>query len=94
MKNLLIILIVFITSSCSSYKNAYKLSEHEKNANNYLAGQAHEIVRKNVHHREARFKSAHKKQMKLEKNLQEMNNASINRINPHQKRVKKPSPFY
>jgi hypothetical protein len=95
MKYLLIVLIIPLISSCSNgYKNAYKMSYYEKNSNNYLAEQAHEIVKKNERKKETRSRVAHKKQLKLEKYLHEINDASINRINPHQRRVKKPNPFY
>jgi ribosomal protein S13 len=95
MKNLLIILTLISGAACTSaYKNAYKLSYQEKNSNNYLAEQAHETVKKNVRKKEVRARIAHRNQMKLEKRLHEMNDASINRANPHQKRAKRPNPFY
>jgi uncharacterized protein YxeA len=94
MKNLLIILISLIVTSCSSYKNAYKMSTYEKNANNYLVLQAQEMVKKNERKKDARSRQAHKKQIKLEKYLHEINDASTNRINPHHRRAKRPSPFY
>jgi hypothetical protein len=92
MKNLLIILVAILTVSCS--KNSYKLSYYEKNSNNYLAEQSQETVKKNEHKKEVRSSVAHRKQMKLEKYLHEVNDVSINRINAHQKRVKKPGVFY